>query len=73
VNRYRLLTAADAEKVLGIPAATVRNWYRHRARTGLLPDGLDRWGKPLFRAEDLKNLRAGRKLRHSDGTRIEHS
>jgi hypothetical protein len=69
VSRYRLLGAADAEKVLGIPAATVRNWYRHRARTGLLPEGLDRWGKPLFRAEDLTALRAGRTLRHPDGTR----
>ena len=59
----RSLSARDAEKVLGIPAATVRSWHHRRARTRLESVGVDRRGHPLFREEDLVNLRDRRRLK----------
>jgi hypothetical protein len=50
----RLLSAAEAERLLGIRAGTVRQWkYR-----GLLWHyGLDRYGRPLYKEHDLIALR----------------
>lgn len=62
----RLLSAADAEKVLGIPASTVRSWWRRRAYTGLWDYGRDRRGHPLF---DETHLIALRDRRASSGSR----
>lgn len=60
----RLLSARDAEKLLGMPASTVRTWAgRHRA-TGLYSAGLDRCGRPLYRESDLIRLRRGECIRH---------
>lgn len=53
----RLLSAADAEKVHGIPAATVRSWYRRRRTTGLYDYGRDQRNHPMFRERDLLALR----------------
>ena len=65
----RLLSARDAEKLLGIPAATIRSWHRRHHATGLYPTGLDPRGHPLFAEYDLIRLRQGETLRHPDGTR----
>jgi len=51
-----LYTAADAERELGIPAGTVRAWA---ARGRLWSFGLDRYGRPMYRARDLLRLRGG--------------
>jgi len=63
VNRRpgRLLSARDAEKVLGIPASTVRNWLARSSRTGLQVAGTDRRGKQVFRESDLIALRDRRR------------
>ena len=53
----RLLSAADAERVLGIPASTVRSWWRRRARTQLWDYGRDARNHPLFDELDLVALR----------------
>lgn len=65
----RLLSARDAEKVLGIPSATVRSWYHRRERTGLYAIGLDGNGHPLFYESDLRALRNGDTLRDATGLR----
>ena len=66
----RLLSARDAEKVLGIPASTIRNWHHRRARTGLESAGKDRRGNPMFHEQDLKDLRGGKRtLRNRHGER----
>ena len=67
----RLLSAADAQRVLGIPAATVRSWHHRRRHTGLYPIGLDRRHQPLFYEADLLQLRRGRRLRDRTGRRHE--
>lgn len=59
VTQPRMLSAAEANKVLGIPAPTVRTWYHRRERTGLYPVGFDRRGHPRFREDDLLRLRKG--------------
>jgi transposase len=61
--RYQLLSAADAQKVLGIPSATVRSWFARKDRTGLYSRGLDRRGNPLFWRQDLEKLRRGERIR----------
>lgn len=53
----RLLSARDAEIVLGIPAATVRSWYRRQRMTGLYDFGRDRRNHPLFYEKHLVELR----------------
>jgi len=53
----RLLSAVDAERVLGIPASTVRSWWRRRQRTGLWDYGRDRRNHPLFDEQHLIALR----------------
>jgi transposase len=58
----RWLSAADADKMLGIPASTVRTWYHRRARTGLYPVSQDRRGRLRFRETDLIRLRDRRRL-----------
>lgn len=59
----RLLSARDAEKVLGIPASTVRTWFQRKARTGLWDYGRDQRGHPMFREADLIALRDRRRPR----------
>jgi len=59
----RLLSARDAEKVLGIPAATVRSWWHRRRRNGLYDYGRDKRNNPMFREQDLLALWDGRRLR----------
>lgn len=46
----RLLSAAEAERLLGIRANTVSVW-RHRGI--IFPMGLDRSRRPLYRESDL--------------------
>ena len=53
----RLLSAADAQRVLGIPASTVRSWWRRQRYTGLWDYGRDRRNHPLFDEVDLVALR----------------
>lgn len=57
----RLLSARDAEKLLGIPASTVRTWHQRKDRTHLYPADFDRTGKPRFREADLIRLRDGKR------------
>jgi hypothetical protein len=66
----RPLSALDAEKVLGIPAATVRSWYHRRGRTGLHAVGLDGKDNPMFYESDLIALRRGEQLRDEHGARL---
>lgn len=60
VSADRRLSARDAEKLLGIPASTVRTWYQRTARTCLRPVDFQR-GKPRFRESDLTRLRQGKR------------
>lgn len=60
---HDVLSALDAEKLLGIPAATVRSWWHRKATTGLRSAGVDRRGHNLFRREDLIALRDKRRLK----------
>lgn len=49
-----LFTAAEAETVFGIPAATIRAWAsRHR----IYPYGIDHHGHPMYDRTDLVALR----------------
>lgn len=57
----RKLSAIEAQKLLGIPASTVRTWHQRKDRTGLLPVEFDRQGKPRFRESDLLRLRDGKR------------
>lgn len=65
----RLLSARDAEIVLGIPAATVRSWFRRRERTGLWDFGRDRRNHPLFYEADLLALKRRQRVREKAGRR----
>lgn len=67
----RKLSARDAEKLLGIPAATIYVWHHRRAATGLYPVGLDCYGRPLYRQSDLQRLRRGQRIRHPDGDHLD--
>lgn len=49
-----LLSAAEAERALRIPAATIRSWARRRV---LWPYGLDERRRPLYDRADLIKLR----------------
>ena len=49
-----LFTAAEAARVLGIPAGTVRAWA---ARQRLWSFGLDERGRPMYDRRDLVRLR----------------
>lgn len=49
-----LYTAAEAERVLRIPAATVRSWAR---RKRIHPYGLDAQRNPMYDRDDLVTLR----------------
>lgn len=53
----RALSAADASRLLGIPAPTVRTWYHRRERTGLYPVEFDKRDRPRFPEADLIRLR----------------
>jgi len=55
----RLYSARDAEKVLGIPASTIRTWYQRRAKTNLWHYAADRRGRPMFKGRHLIALRDG--------------
>ena len=58
----RLLSARDAEKLLGIAARRVRVWWFRRSQTNLWDYGTDRSGHPLFRSCDLAALARGERL-----------
>lgn len=65
----RLVSAVEAEKLLGIPATTVRTWH-HRSRfTGLFSAGLDRYSRPLFYEADLLVRKMRMRIRDKDGRR----
>src|SRR5690606_12318154 len=49
-----LFGAAEAERLFGIPAATIRSWAR---RKRIYPYGLDERGRPLLDRDDLLALR----------------
>lgn len=49
-----LFTAAEAERWLGIPAATIRSWARRRR---IWSYGLDSHGHPMYDLEHLLNRR----------------
>jgi hypothetical protein len=49
-----LYTAAEAERVLGIPAGTVRAWF---CRKRIYHYGLDERHRPMFDRDDLVRLR----------------
>lgn len=51
-----LFTAADAEKVLGIKAGTIRAW---RSRRLLWHFGLDKYGRPMYDRDHLMDLKRG--------------
>ena len=65
----RLLSAAEAERLLGIRASTVRTWSQRRHRTGLWSAGLDRYGRPLFYEADLLALKQRLRPRDKAGRR----
>lgn len=69
----RLLSAAEAEKLLGIPAARVRKWHQLHKVTGLYAYGLDRSRRPLYLESDLRRLNAGKRIRDDDGERLDDS
>ncbi len=66
----RYMAAWEAEKLLGIPAATVTTWHRRTEITGLCTAGPDARGRPLFYEVDLIVLRRGLPLRDEQGRRI---
>lgn len=57
----RHLSAIEAQKLLGIPASTIRTWHQRKDRTRLYPVEFDRQGKPRFREADLLRLRDGKR------------
>lgn len=66
----RLLSATDAQRLLGIPASTVNTWHNRRLRTGLYSRAVDSRRRPLFYESDLIALRNGAPIRDADGSRI---
>lgn len=66
----RLLSAAEAERVLGIRASTVRTWHSRTATTGLYSAGLDASGRPLFYEADLVALKLKKQVRDKRGERL---
>lgn len=63
-----LFGAAEAERILGIPAATIRSWARRRR---IYPYGLDERGRPLFDRDDLLAMRGRTRTcdQHAKATR----
>jgi DNA-binding transcriptional MerR regulator len=47
------MIAAEAQRILGIAAATIRQWAR---RHRLWPRGLDERGRPLYATCDIVRL-----------------
>jgi DNA-binding transcriptional MerR regulator len=56
----RLVSAAEAARLTGIPAGTIRHWA---ARQRLFSVGLDKDGRPLYRLSEIKALRAATRRR----------
>lgn len=52
-----LFTAAEAEKLFGIPAATIRQWRKRRV---IFHYGLSRRGQPMYDRDHLIALRDNR-------------
>jgi len=50
-HRRHLIGAHEAPALLGIPAATVRQWAKRRR---IYSRGLDRFGRPLYDVNDLR-------------------
>jgi hypothetical protein len=65
----RLLSAAEAHRLLGIPASTVRTWHHRQRWTGLYSAGLDKNRRPLFYEADLLALKLRRQVRDKRGRR----
>lgn len=57
-----LFTAAEAETVLGIPAATVRSWAR---RERIYAFGLDEANRPMYDRDHLVTMRDARQYREA--------
>lgn len=66
----RLLSAAEAQRLLGINASTVRTWHQRCSTSGLYSAGLDGSGRPLFYEADLVALQQKRAVRDELGERI---
>jgi hypothetical protein len=65
----RLLSPAEAQQHLGIPASTIRTWHQRRATSGLYAEGL--LGRaPLFYEADLIAAKRGLRIRDDQGDRI---
>ncbi len=65
----RLLSPAEAQQHLDIPASTVRTWHQRRSRTGLYAAGM--LGRaPLFYEADLIAAQRGLRVRDDRGERI---
>lgn len=50
-RRHTMVSAAEAERILGIPAARVRQWAK---RGHIHAAGLDQSGRPLYDLDTLK-------------------
>lgn len=66
----RLLSAADAQKVIGIPAARIRKWAERKDRTGLERAGIGWRDYPLYWEADLIALMRGIPIRDEQGFRL---
>lgn len=65
----RLLSPAEAQQHLGIPASTIRTWHQRRTTSGLYSAGL--LGRaPLFYEADLLAAKRGLPIRGDDGERL---
>ena len=65
-----LLSAPQAQNVLGIPAQNVRKWASRGKNTGLCVVGSDPRGYPMYYEADLIALSRGMKIRDEDGNRV---
>lgn len=66
----RLLSAAEAQRLLGIKAGTVRSWALRRHRTGLYSGGVDNRGAPVYWEADLLAIASKQRLRDYSGNRL---
>ena len=65
----RLLSPAEAQQHLGIPASTIRTWHQRRDRTQLYAAGM--LGRaPLFYEADLLAVQRGLTIRDEHGERV---
>lgn len=55
----KLVSAAEAEREFGVPAALIRKWKQRRT---LHVSGIDISGRPLYRAERIVELLESRRV-----------